>query len=957
MKIRNFLVASGFHQKNVMKKFLLTVFSAFLLLFFAQKASAYTFTITGNLQVFDQPGASYYVAAYSQDYLYYQAAITDSLGNYSMSIDFPGGINPPLLVSTYNVCTDDIYFYENIIPFSGSTSLNFLLCNPATTCQASYSYEHSPTDPLTLNFIDYSLAASPDYLWDFGDGAISTAQNPTHTYLEPGYKFISLTVSNDSCSNTLAYWVLVGDLLACNCPNYFAAYCTYLPDSTQVGFNNLCEAQCYGYEDVTPCFDPTSCDTYFYFHFNDSTSLNTVSFISFSFGEVVSYAWDFGDGATSVEANPVHTFGNNEGYLVTLTIVTASGCTKTYYSLVLVGSACDCPNYHAPVCLTTSAGLEVTLENSCYADCLGFTDYENCNGATYCFADFGVTLIDSAAFTYQFTDNSYGDSLSYHWYFGDGSSSVEENPVHTYGNEGFYFVGLEVTGSDGCVAYHTYHLIVGDGQTNCQASYYFTHDWQDPLGIIFYDQSFSFTGSNVASWSWNFQDGTTSTEQNPIHSFPTAGVYFVSLTVTFEDGCQSVITFDILAGSGLSPCVCPGDYTPVCVVEPDGSFFTFSNACYAECNGYFDYENCEDINYCQASFYYYQDGLDSLGIFFQDISFGEFTNWLWDFGDGTTSTEQNPHHSYADFGEYTVTLSITSDSGCTSTITYPVNVYDYTGLPACYSYFWFEQNPNDLMSLNFLDFSSPGVDTWFWNFGDGETSTEQNPTHIFPAPGIYLTTLTVSDIQDSCTNTYSMLLWADTVAYYTSTCQALFLPQVSGLEVSFQDLSFPFGAANYAWDFGDGNTSTEQFPVHIYAQPGTFTVSLTIDAFDGCTSTFTVTMNLLTGQFWGNSAPSAIVFNPSDAKEEKPAQDALNLYPNPAGEVVNLIWDKKSQLGTGEAQLSLQSMAGQQVWKADYHLTQGQQQLQIPLTNLPSGMYMLKIIDGSQQHTMKLVKE
>lgn len=939
-----------------MKTFFQTLLTAFVLLSFVQKTAAYSFTITGNLQDNGQPAFFYHVIAESQDGLYYQVGLTDFLGNYTLVFEIPTGESPSFAVSTYSICTGEDYVENNVIAFDGTTTLNFDLCNPATTCSPSFYYEQDPVNPLMVNFTDNSVAQNPEYLWDFGDGTTSTEQNPVHIYASPGYKYVSLTVSNNICTNTLSYWLLIGEVASCNCPQYYAPYCIELSDGTEVNFFNECEASCFGYEDATPCYDSTTCFTYFYFQ-PDTSSSNTILFQNISFGVVTDYLWSFGDGTTSTVANPVHTYSADGGYLVTLAITTETGCTSFYYSTVFVGEGCDCPTDYAPVCIPTPAGTNFYIQNSCIADCLGLTDYENCGGATYCNADFGVMQLDSAGFTYQFINNSTGEDLTYQWFFGDGGTSTETNPIHTYTNEGLFTVGLEIIASDGCYEYHVYHLTIGDGLPDCQASFYYANDWQDSLTVLFYDQSYSYFGIEVTGWQWDFGDGYTSTEQNPTHTYASGGVYTVNLMVDFADGCQSTTSYTVWPGMGWEFCECSGAYDPVCVEQPDSTYRTFSNACFAVCNGFPNYVDCDEVDYCQASFYYVQDNVDELYVYFVDLSMGnDITNWLWNFGDGTTSTERNPAHTFSSIEEYQVSLTITTESGCTSTITYPVNLNGNAGLPPCYASFWFEQDTSDLMTLDFIDFSAPGVDSWYWNFGDGQTSTEQNPTITYAEPGVYLASLTVSDADSNCTNTYSMLVWADTVAYYGNSCQALFIPQVSGLSVSYYDFSFPFAAESYAWDFGDGNSSTEQNPVHLYAQPGTYTTSLTTLNADGCTSTFSVTINLMNGQFWGNSAPSAIVLFPSSTEQREQVEDKYSLYPNPAGASVNFVWEKKSQQ-SGTANLSLQSMAGQLVWESEQVLVPGKHQLQIPLTNMPTGMYLLKVVDGDQLQTLKLVKE
>lgn len=799
-----------------------------LLLLVYQHCHAYIFGVSGNVQVFDQGAAYYTVDAYASGFGIYDQTVTDENGDFSFYFDIPDGTNPVINLSTYDYCSYSNNI-QSVTAFPGNATANLLVCDPNISCYSHFYVEPALGDPFTMQFVDNSWVLNGNYLWDFGDGNTSTLTSPTHTYDSPGYKYVSLTVSTPNCADTSGYWLLIGDPAACNCPTYYTPYCYTLPDGTPVSFINECEANCFGYPDATACYDSSFCYVYFG-STPDSLQPNLLSFHTLIFGEPISYLWDFGDGTTSTEPNPTHLFpAGDGGYLVQVTITTASGCTASNYSTLYLGAGCDCPTVYAPVCFQNALGTEIVLTNGCYADCLGITDYENCNGATYCAADFGVSLIDSASFTYQFADNSYGEDISYQWYFGDGGSSTEQNPTHSYQTEGVYIVGLTITTSDSCTAYQTYHLMVGDGQLNCFAYFGYEYSLQDSFAVSFTDYSISFAGSQILSWEWNFGDGATSTEQNPVHTYAGTGFYDVSLNITTADSCSSSLLMNV-----------------------------------------------------------------------------------------------------------------------------PVDIYP--GLPTCYAYFWLEQSPNDSLNFQFMDMSSSTASAWYWSFGDGSSSTEQNPTHTYTEPGVYLVSLTVTDSINNCTNAYSMLVQSDYDIYYGGACQALFIPQVNGLDVQFYDFSFPLPAAEYLWDFGDGNTSTDANPLHQYQQTGVYTVLLTITTTDGCTSSFSVTMDLAQGNFWGNSEPSALFITTSSTDEAaKTGLSELRLFPNPASEVANLSFTNVNE--NEPLHLTLHNATGQMVWTANIQSIRGTQLVQIPTAGLPAGLYLLQLSGNSGQQTLKLVRE
>lgn len=264
-----------------------------------------------------------------------------------------------------------------------------------------------------------------------------------------------------------------------------------------------------------------------------------------------------------------------------------------------------------------------------------------------------------------------------------------------------------------------------------------------------------------------------------------------------------------------------------------------------------DFELCSD---CQAGFFYYQPDPTEPAVQFQDQSAGAPDSWTWDFGDGNTSTAQNPLHTYANEGDYTVTLTTTAGDTCSSTVSQFVWVYIDTFQTAdCQANFFFEySNPDNPLELTFIDFSWPigEIAAWQWDFGDGNTSTEQNPAHLYAAAGIYPITLTITAV-DGCASTMTLLIevgfdpWGyDCLAEYSYEVDSN-----DSLTVHFTDLSTG-DVAEWYWEFGDGNTSTAQNPSHTYAEAGTYIVALTIVTADGCSNYYCIFVSVGEGSGW-----------------------------------------------------------------------------------------------------------
>lgn len=228
----------------------------------------------------------------------------------------------------------------------------------------------------------------------------------------------------------------------------------------------------------------------------------------------------------------------------------------------------------------------------------------------------------------------------------------------------------------------------------------------------FTDASSISTGT-LTQWDWSFGDGDTSIVQNPLHVYPAQGSYTAQLIVTASNGCSDTIAQAVTVN-------------PV----PNANFSPIS-AC----------ENTP-IDFTDLSF----------------ISNGSITQWLYDFGDGNTQNVQDPNFVFSSSGGFPITLTVTSDLGCTDDTTINVLVY-----PAPDANFTFIPNPALVLeNIYFSDQSSGnGINSWLWEFGDGEGNNVEDPIHSYADGGEYTITLLVTDAvgcQDTITKVISIAL-------------------------------------------------------------------------------------------------------------------------------------------------------------------------------------------------------
>lgn len=316
-----------------------------------------------------------------------------------------------------------------------------------------------------------------------------------------------------------------------------------------------------------------------------------------------------------------------------------------------------------------------------------------------------------------------------------------------------------------------------------------TTEGASPLGVQFTDAS---TG-NVSSWLWNFGDGTTSTQQNPVHTFTTNetskdSVYTVSLNVSDAEGAyNTMIRYNYIRVAADTNAAFSASQTITVVDDP---------------------------------------------IVFTDESTSSPVSWLWNFGDGTTSTAQNISHTYTANGNYTVSLKVTNSTGSfwTRTKTNYITIaaapeVDFSAVPvAGYA----------PLTIQFTDLSRlGGASEWLWDFGDGNTSADQNPTHTYSIAGGYTVSLTVSNSAGKDTVTKASYI---RVSYVNAAFTANKTVGTTSLDVQFTDESLGT-PTSWNWDFGGGaSPSSEQNPAVHFAVPGLYSVTLTASNAQGVDS-------------------------------------------------------------------------------------------------------------------------
>jgi gliding motility-associated-like protein len=639
--------------------------------------------------------------------------------------------------------------------------------------------------PLNVQFKDLSDpgdGTATTWEWDFGDGATSTQQHPEHRYTAAGDYTVSLRVYNShGCTQTITR------------KQYISLHNGVKADFTFAVPNS--------------CKPPTAV------HFtNQSTGTG-----------ILTYVWDFGDGQTATDANPVHTYTATGTYSVKLLVRNQTGCADSIINVNIIHIGTVKADFSLPA--LSCGGQPVTLINnttpapvSSYWTFGDGTNVTTLNPVkTYTqpgsytvklVSDFGAckdsvsktiqvvattradfTTADStsckAPFTVHFTPSSTAAS-SYQWLFGDGSQSTEPSPSHIYQAAGEYDVTLIVANAAGCtdtLVKKKFIQIKAPEVTLLQLPQEgcVPYNWQPVFQVNSVDE--------LAGYVWYFGDGATATGKAPLHTYTQPGTYTVKLVYTTAGGCtDSVIMKDVIR-VGSHPNVA------FAATPRDACAFT--------------------------------------GIYFKDNSTGALADkWLWSFGDGSTGTEQNPIHIYQDTGYYNIKL-VVWNNGCKDSLT--IARYVHIKPPIAR----FIVNPVNCtlkFSRQFSD-QSIGATSWFWDFGDGATSTQPNPVHAYSKAGSYIVKLTVKNETCEHTTSKQVLIVSEKADFTTSdtvVCKGIpvTLTAVNSNAAYIAAYNWLVTKDNVTYGTPAGRTVQYTFPA-----AGQYSLRLVITDLYGCTDT------------------------------------------------------------------------------------------------------------------------
>ena len=759
--------------------------------------------------------------------------------------------------------------------------------------------------PLDVEFTQFTVVGSNTQSWDFGDGNFTNTFSPTHTFTDTGSFQVSLAVS-DACNFDTAYttirvntspnvsfsviddtlcagstfqfnnssdvgisnnWnfgdgsptstltdpnhiftdsgsfrvILLGTSLTNNCPAYDSVDLVVLP-----------------YPEITATSDTSNgCIP---LPVNFSSTVNSVGY----------YLWDFGDGNTSILANPTHNYTTDGYYIVNVRFEDLSGCVDSFDFNITP--------HPVPV------------------------------------ANFNPIQLDTCLLpvNYNFKNITNG-GVSYQWDFGDGTSSPITNPTDSlnpksYTNAGNYDIKLLTNNSFGCADSITKSIFIKPIPNS---------DFDVlQLDSCILPASYSLVNNSTGAVlnSWNLGNGATTNNPNfNSYSYNNSGSYDISLVVMNSYGCldTSINTVNILPIPQVDfsyfkqdTCVLPSNYL-FTNLSSGGDFFTWtfdslgndiqkdSTSFIFNNNGTYQVSIVgENISGCKDSTAkVITVNSKPVAIFTLDTTIGcepfnaIFTNnsqnsnyYNWDFNDGSTGSFLNGTHLFQNFGNYSIKLVAEDVNGCKDSISSTINInptpisnYTFTSTDPCYL-------PIDVVFTN----TSIGGNNYQWDFGNGQVSNIQNPDTItFDSIGVFNLQLVVSN-SFNCFDTTNNSF--DVIYNQVPVAQLNFKDSIC-----LRDTSFLFSTSLFTdsliWDLGNGINFSGDSVLFISDTSGQFSINLfAYNTTSGCSDTLLGNNNLTILP----SPTAEFTFN--HVKGFEPLSGSIEFFNNSLG-ASSYLWD------------------------------------------------------------------
>jgi len=686
-----------------------------------------------------------------------------------------------LIVTSAYGCPDSISKYVYLKP---NQTTNFAI-NDTSICLKGNSFSFT-------NQTSFSSGTFTNF-WKFSDNTTSTSSNPNHTYSNAGTFVVKLiTTTNTGCIDSISKTVHV---------NVHPAAALVIKN------------------DTFDCFKTNN------FKFDNNTSISAGTFTNY---------WNFGDNTTSTSLSPNKTYSSTGTFTVKYIATSNFGCKDSITKKVII--------YPNPV-----TGFTINDSDQC-------TNLNN--------------------FSFSNSSSIASGTFSNTWYFGDMTGASNSSPSKIYLTSGIYNVKLVITSGFGCKD----SLIKKVYVRPVPVTAFSINDSNQCLrtNSVHFNNITSISSGSFTNW-WNFGNNTFSTLLTPTIKYSAEDTYTVKLVTTSNYGCKDSISRKVYVNPHPQTSFLVNDSTQ-CIKDNN---FVFTNSTSINKGSFSNHWDFGDFNYststnpsyiyssegnfkvklittsnagCKDTFQksvyinpnpyaYFTAGVSTQclrsNIFIMDnhssVSSGKISQYIWNFGDGDTSSFKSPKHSYLKTGKFNINLKVISDNGCSDTLSRKIEVVPQpvAGIAVNDTALCFK---NHVFQLNDNSKTSTGTITnYYWNLGDGKTSSQKDITHTYKITKSFKITHIVTS-SNGCTDTTYKTVYIypmPTASFIVDdTNQCLF-----GNLFKFENNSSGSDKLNYQWAFGDGNSSILKEPSLNYSKSGDYNIRLITRTENNCSDT------------------------------------------------------------------------------------------------------------------------
>ena len=693
--------------------------------------------------------------------------------------------NTPLIYIRFQLasgCTKiDVTDFNSISTLMNSTTCkNFMTSPLSSTTQVNLtSGVICSNEDISFTYPSTSFGRTiTNYYWDFGNGSTSTLQNPISKFKKDSTFLVNLRIITvEGCKDSIKKSLKVNPTPVSN----FSFISDKIKDSV---------------------------------YFTNIVSQTGISKLS--------WEWNFGDQIASTKQDPTHHYSVGGSYSVSLLTRSDEGCTNKFISTVLI----DKPTANFTSTSSVCSGEMINFKNSS-----------------------------------TFTN---GSVVSWDWDFGDNTTSTSQNPTHVYLNSGIYSVKLIVTSNTGSKGTVSKIITVnnkpivqfeGDNTEGCS-----------PLLVNFTNLS---TTDNGSSYYWDFGDFIISSEQSPTHTFLSSRSYTIKLVVTSPGGCKDSLiktsyikvlnstVSDFTTSSGclntvinftdkstvLSNTIIAWEWSfgdnsssklqnPTHIYTSNGSYVvTLKTTTNFGCSNTITKTmiiNSKPIVQFDLT---NSSGCMPLNVAFLDQSSTAIgSTYKWSFGDNSTSNSKSPNYVYITDGSFTVKEIVTAPGGCSDSLIKKGYVNVLSAIKIDFSESSRCSNSATIFKEKCV-ISSGIITKWNWDFGNGNSSTVKNPTHIYTSSGKYNVKLTATSDQ-GCSNSFlkEVIIDSKPIVNFKGNKLDGCVPE----NFIFSNLSVAPDSSKYVWYFGDSTSVIGENINHTYNLVDSFTVKCIVTSPQGC---------------------------------------------------------------------------------------------------------------------------